>query len=332
MGSPLSAVLANLYMEHLEAERFSTIIPSSVTWLRYDDDILLITPKRFNVQALQDKLNQVEPSIQFTLEEEVDNTLPFLDVLLCKADHELRFKVYRKPTNQNDLLHFYSHHDTKTKRGVIIGFFLRALRICSNEFLEEECTIIEQVFFKLHYPRHFIRDCRRRALNIFNTPREDTAEKRYIVLPTNSIAKHVSNIFSNTSFQVSTSTTTTIKDITSDRQDKLPPSAGAYISPCNDCNKLYAGETSRDLQTRISEHQYASRSDDTRNACVQHRNSHNHLINYRNSRLIATEDNTQYRRILESSLISISENFNQNSGFYNIAEPLAKKLLHRYPT
>nr|XP_053642203.1 uncharacterized protein LOC128695554 isoform X1 [Cherax quadricarinatus] len=107
---------------------------------------------------------------------------------------------------------------------------------------------------------------------------------------------------------------------------------GVYIIPCNDCNKLYVGETSRDLQTRISEHQYASRSDDTRNACVQHRNSHNHLINYRNSRLIATEDNTQYRRILESSLISISDNFNQNSGFYNIAEPLAKKLLHRYPT
>nr|XP_053626641.1 uncharacterized protein LOC128684471 [Cherax quadricarinatus] len=200
MGSPLNAVLVNPYMEHLEAERFSTIIPSSVTWLRYVDDILLITPRHFNVQALQDKLNQVEPLIQFTLEEEVDNTLPFLDVLLCKADHELRFKVYRKPTNQNDLLHFYSHHGTKTKRGVIIGFFLRTLRICSNEFLEEECTIIEQVFSKLHYPRHFIRDCRRRALNINNTPREDTAEKRYIVLPTNSIAKHVSNIFSNISF------------------------------------------------------------------------------------------------------------------------------------
>nr|XP_053633351.1 uncharacterized protein LOC128689237 [Cherax quadricarinatus] len=146
-------------------------------------------------------------------------------------DHELRFKVYRKPTNQNDLLHFYSHHDTKTKRGVIIGFFLRALRICSNEFLEEECTIIEQVFSKLHYPRHFIRDCRRRALNIFNTPREDTAEKRYIVLPNNSIAKHVSNIFAKTSFQVSTSTTTTIKDITSSRQDKPPSSAGVIHNP-----------------------------------------------------------------------------------------------------
>ncbi|XP_069941905.1 5'-nucleotidase domain-containing protein 3 isoform X2 [Cherax quadricarinatus] len=83
MGSPLSAVLVNLYMEHLEAERFSTIIPSSVTWLHYVDNILLITPKRFNVQALQDKLNQVEPSIQFTLEEEVDNTVPFL--MFCSA-------------------------------------------------------------------------------------------------------------------------------------------------------------------------------------------------------------------------------------------------------
>ncbi|XP_069952924.1 uncharacterized protein [Cherax quadricarinatus] len=89
MGSPISAVLANLYMEHLESEHFANIIPSSVTWLRYVDDVLVITRKRFDVRDLQARLNAVEPAIQFTLEEESYDKLPFLDVLIHKVDNNL---------------------------------------------------------------------------------------------------------------------------------------------------------------------------------------------------------------------------------------------------
>lgn len=41
-----------------------------------------------------------------------------------------------------------------TKKGVIIDFFLRALRICSLEFLEEELQYVN-IYHRLRYPRTF---------------------------------------------------------------------------------------------------------------------------------------------------------------------------------
>nr|XP_053646089.1 uncharacterized protein LOC128698052 [Cherax quadricarinatus] len=104
-----SAVLANLFMENLETEKFSTLIPNTVTWLRYVDDVLVFYPRHLNIQALLNKINAVEPSIKFTLELENNGKLPFLDVLLYRSpdSDKLLFKVYRKPTNKDDLIHFY---------------------------------------------------------------------------------------------------------------------------------------------------------------------------------------------------------------------------------
>ena len=42
------------------------------------------------------KLNNVEPSINFTNEKEFNNTIPFLDILIIKSHNILTFKVYHK--------------------------------------------------------------------------------------------------------------------------------------------------------------------------------------------------------------------------------------------
>ena len=52
----------------------------------------------------------------------------------------------RKPTGKNDHLHFYSHTNNNTKRGIIISFYLRALCICSSKYLNDEFNHIE-IFF-----------------------------------------------------------------------------------------------------------------------------------------------------------------------------------------
>ena len=98
----------------------------------------------------------MEPSIKFTHELEQNHTLPFLDTLIINNNNILEFKVYHKNTNKNDYIHFYSHHNNKIKSGIIIGFFLRALRICNKKYLEEEFNIIEKSFLKLQFPLNFI--------------------------------------------------------------------------------------------------------------------------------------------------------------------------------
>ena len=48
-------------------------------------------------------------------------------VIAC--GEQSKFKVYRKPTNRESLVHFYSENSETVKRGITLGFFLRAYRI-----------------------------------------------------------------------------------------------------------------------------------------------------------------------------------------------------------
>ena len=74
MGSPLSGVLACIYLEFLEFGSFKYIIPNTVHYFRYIDHILLIYPQDLDLHSITDRLNNVEPSIKFTYELEYNST------------------------------------------------------------------------------------------------------------------------------------------------------------------------------------------------------------------------------------------------------------------
>ena len=80
MGSPVSSVIANIYMEYFE----SLAIPSSPAliklWFRYVDDVYSATRKD-QVNQLQGHLNSIDPYIKFTIELPETDGLPFLDTL-----------------------------------------------------------------------------------------------------------------------------------------------------------------------------------------------------------------------------------------------------------
>ena len=103
--------------------------------------------------TLHMKKNQITPS-------------PFLDILIIKSQNVLTFKVYYKPTNENDYIHFCSHHNNKIKIGLINGFYQRALRICSPQHLDEEFKYIEHSLKSLKYQKFFILGARKKAHQI----------------------------------------------------------------------------------------------------------------------------------------------------------------------
>ncbi|XP_069983582.1 uncharacterized protein [Penaeus vannamei] len=79
MVSPLSAVLACLFMETLEREHYRDKIGRHSTWLRYVDDVLAIVPRRSCLHHTLTRLNSVHKKIQFKVEEEEDQK----EVRLC---------------------------------------------------------------------------------------------------------------------------------------------------------------------------------------------------------------------------------------------------------
>ena len=100
MGSPLSPVIANMYMEHLEETALRTAPLQPTLWIRYVDDTFVIWPHGHNeLRRFHEHINQQHPNIQFTIEEGKDGKLAFLDVQVTRSSDGLSTSVYRKPTH-----------------------------------------------------------------------------------------------------------------------------------------------------------------------------------------------------------------------------------------
>ncbi|BHF70601.1 hypothetical protein SprV_0301365400 [Sparganum proliferum] len=83
MGSPISGFIVEAVLQRLESLVFQHHKPKF--WARYVDDTFVVI-EWDRVLAFQEHLNAVFPDIQFTMEEEENNQLAFLDVLVCRKD------------------------------------------------------------------------------------------------------------------------------------------------------------------------------------------------------------------------------------------------------
>ena len=68
MGSPVSPIVANLYMEYLEQKALSTAPHSPRFWCRFVDGIFVIH-KEVNKQGFLQHITSVDPVIKFTVED-----------------------------------------------------------------------------------------------------------------------------------------------------------------------------------------------------------------------------------------------------------------------
>ena len=96
MGSPVSPIVANLYMEWFEETALQSFPFDITVWKRYVDDTFVALCASL-IEELTKHINSLDPSIQFTREEEADQTLPMLDTLTTRNNEgRLSFTVNRK--------------------------------------------------------------------------------------------------------------------------------------------------------------------------------------------------------------------------------------------
>ena len=85
MGSPISPIIANLFMEHFEQKALSTFINPPRFWGRYVDDTMTIIDNDA-IHRFTTHLNDTHPSIKFTHELESDRKIPMLDTTIIRND------------------------------------------------------------------------------------------------------------------------------------------------------------------------------------------------------------------------------------------------------
>ena len=100
MGSPISPIVANLYIENFEVEEINTAPHPPHLWKRYVDDTFTIIRSSHRSEFLE-HINSIDENIQFTSEDQrEDELMPFLDILIIpNEDGSLSTTVYRKPTH-----------------------------------------------------------------------------------------------------------------------------------------------------------------------------------------------------------------------------------------
>ena len=320
MGSPLSPILANLYMEHFETNLLPRIPVNirPILWLRYVDDVFSLYPhddqllEQFLVQ-----LNSLVPSIKFTKEDEVDRILPFLDVKVHRSDESFKFSIYRKPTHSESYIHFFSFHPLSVKKAVASGLFLRALRFCDPEFLDQEFEHIFDSFKRLGYPKHILQQSLSKAKrSYFTGSPEHNHNNRILKFPYHPQLLTLQHLLRHQNINlVFTQNNTLKRNLVKNSNPKYTQNTGIYIIPCSDCNQVYVGETGRDLDVRVREHKYACRTGAPNSAVARHTLDDGHRINFKEAAIVCNESDIGRRRVIEGALIHLLPTFSGNASF-----------------
>ncbi|KAK4877055.1 hypothetical protein RN001_009561 [Aquatica leii] len=131
MGSPLSPILAEIFMNNFETSYITTnplFLNNVACWIRYVDDVFYIFKgSNLQINAFLNFLNSIHSRIKFTVEIPLDNSLPFLDLLISIGNDNFIFDIYRKPTTTNQVLPFDSNHPLSHKLTSFYYFFNRLI-------------------------------------------------------------------------------------------------------------------------------------------------------------------------------------------------------------
>ena len=94
-------------------------------WEGFVDELYFIV-KRTHLEKMFHHISNFHQNFMFTMEEESNGSLAFLDTLLKWYNGEIPVFVYRKSTHTDQYLHYSSYQQTSCKESVVSSLFNRA--------------------------------------------------------------------------------------------------------------------------------------------------------------------------------------------------------------
>ena len=224
MGSHVSPVIANIYMEYFP----SLAIPSSPTlikwWFRYVDDVHSATRKD-QVNKFQEHLNSIDQHITLTIELPGTGGLPFLHTLTKPTPNSIESIVYRQPIHTDRYLDYNCNHPISAKLSVIHSLIHTAKQVCSTpEFLAKEMDHFHRVLQDNHYPTQFLQGKPQQKAN--KKPNLSTVkfiERTTVVIPyITSLSEQYRHTLAKFTVRVFFKGNSTIKSLLMNPKDQIP--------------------------------------------------------------------------------------------------------------
>jgi len=323
MGSSLSPIVANLYMEHFERKALDSFHLKPAWWKRFVDDTNLNwTHGKAELEKFFNHLNSISSEIKFTMELEENGKIPFLDVLINrKEDGTLGHQVYRKKTHTDSYLHADSYHHPSQKFGILNTLAVRAFRISDPDHLKDEIDHLTTLFKNIGYREWSIKRAIRRAQDraLSKHPPKDKKENHgKVYLPfIKGVTDKIAKILRKNNIDTQFTTCGMIRQMMRSVKDNIDRQQlkGVYKIDCS-CGKSYIGETGRSLKIRLKEHAADIKNERSRtSALAEHSSKTKHHVCLEDAKVIAREDNYHKRKIREAiEIMKFPQNLNRDNG------------------
>ena len=324
MGSPVSSIFSDMTMSDLKQECLSMLSFQSLFYVRYVDDVATCIPED-KVQEMLDVFNSYHPRIQFTHELETNRALNFLELSLIRHGNQLITNWYKKPTSSGKILNFHSNHLDSHKVGMVYNLVDKAIKLSHNDFHSENLKIVKQILTNNDYPEKFIKYYMKKRIhhlkynnnNSHNSNDILNTNSNYYRLPKLRLP-YVRGFYERTRKKLSKFNILTVpkignklNNVVIKAKDKIPTleqTNVVYKINCKKCPKIYIGETKREVQCRMSDHQKDINKDPKFHSVVTKHRNNGHEFDWNRVEILDKEPNYQSR--LTSEMIHISLNNN----------------------
>ena len=169
MGSVLGPIFSDFYMSDLENRIFNSTKKPPI-YLRYVDDILILTNNINEINILQDTF-QNNSVLNFTHELNKNNKISFLDVLIdANNNNNFTTSTYKKPSSNNSCtLNFKSECPFRYKKAIIHNLISRAKLISSSKTIfYKELENIKQALINNGFPNYIVDEQIKRMIKNVN--------------------------------------------------------------------------------------------------------------------------------------------------------------------
>lgn len=269
MGSPLSGMLANIFLDDLETAFLDEFNKenSIFEWSRYVDDIFLIFDyAKVTAQQILEGVNEQHRNIKFTMEKEHNNKLNHLDLTLNRVGIKIHIDIFRKPTTTDHTIHENSNHPHTHKLAAYRFMVNRMLTLpLSRVSVNKETSTIKRIArqngfnddmidrmirrykLKLKKARYNVQDKKQDLFyTSFTYVNEDTykltnmLKRKYGITPAYATRNTIKNFIHNSNIE------------NFNEFDR----SGVYKLTCqqSNCGAEYVGQTGRAFKVRYNEH------------------------------------------------------------------------------
>jgi hypothetical protein len=118
MGSPISSILAEIFLQDLENKWYPNMINKRhIQYIgRYVDDVLSVYDSALaTANAILRDHNDMHPNIKNNMEVEENEYISFLDLNIHRNLNKLDMGIYRKPTSTDVVIPHSSNHPASHK-------------------------------------------------------------------------------------------------------------------------------------------------------------------------------------------------------------------------